>query len=101
MAKLRREIKGMKQARDTKREQRLSGTVPSIAIDPESTMNDPATALSSELLPLPLPPITIVQLPVGTVSVASTRARTSVSCPGLNVFEMPVTSSTPHPLAAQ
>ncbi|OZC61286.1 GTPase HflX [Rhodococcus sp. 06-470-2] len=32
MAKLRREIKGMKQARDTKREQRLSGTVPSIAI---------------------------------------------------------------------
>lgn len=32
MAKLRREIKGMKQARDTKRERRLESTVPSIAI---------------------------------------------------------------------
>nr|WP_296770587.1 GTPase HflX [Rhodococcus sp. (in: high G+C Gram-positive bacteria)] len=32
MAKLRREIKGMKQARDTKRERRLTSTVPSIAI---------------------------------------------------------------------
>ncbi len=32
MAKLRREIKGMKQARDTKRERRSESTVPSIAI---------------------------------------------------------------------
>jgi GTP-binding protein HflX len=32
MAKLRREIKGMKQARDTKRESRLSSTTPNIAI---------------------------------------------------------------------
>ncbi|WP_338893341.1 GTPase HflX [Rhodococcus sovatensis] len=32
MAKLRREIKGMKQARDTKRERRMESTVPSIAI---------------------------------------------------------------------
>ncbi|MBM7414841.1 MULTISPECIES: GTPase HflX [Nocardiaceae] len=32
MAKLRREIRGMKQARDTKRERRLQGNVPSIAI---------------------------------------------------------------------
>src|SRR3569833_4436107 len=75
-----------------RRARRCSGQLviscPDTEILPASTLNVPATALSSVDLPEPLVPSTMRNVPVGMVRDTFRSARTSFCVPPLNVFDI-------------
>src|SRR5215470_8254366 len=66
---------------------------PSTLIDPESTKNDPATALRSVDFPEPLVPMMMTNEPSCTFSSTPRRARSSFAVPAWKVLLIPATSS--------
>ena len=72
-------------------------SVPSSTMEPSSTMNEPASALSSVDLPEPLVPMTTTNVPSSSARFTPCSARTSLGVSGLNVLRIVLIASIALP----